>query len=233
MAGAGKSLESRRGDDYGSVLVVEYYRRGTLRTAEVIAIGHPFTRNRAEELQPLLIRCPNGPSEALPRHLPEAATAVYAAARHESRWWTCSMDYHLDGQSGLRCPISTCGRAGPIPHICSAGAFGTVDEAAAARVRAGERSSFDRSALSAVSVHYVDDVRRPGIGGSARLGHATSIPSPGDGTSPTGAFGGHSGPRWASRASSRGQIRVWTAYSISYPSYSTVGPVAVGPRGRG
>ena len=118
-----------------------------------------------------------GPSEALPRHLPEAATAVYAAARHKSRLWTCSMDYPLDEQSGLRCPVSTCVRAGPITHICSAGAFGTVDAAAAARVRAGERSSFDRSALSAVSVHYVDDVRRPGIGGSARLGHATSIPS--------------------------------------------------------
>ena len=208
MAGAGKSLESRRGDDYGSVLVVQYYRRGTLCTAEVIAIGHPFTRNRAEELQPLLIRCPNGPSEALPRHLPEAATAVYAAARHKSRWWTCSMDYPLDEQSGLRCPISTCGRAGPIPHICSAGAFGTVDEAAAARVRAGERSSFDRSALSAVSVHYVDDVRRPGIGGSARLGHAASIPSPGDGTSPTGAEGGQASPRCARSTSSRDQIGV-------------------------
>ena len=51
-----------------------------------------------------------------------------------------------------------------------------------ARVRG---ASFDRSALSAVSVHYVDDVRRPGIGGSARLGHATSIPSLGDRTSPT------------------------------------------------
>ena len=36
MAGAGKSLESRRADDYGSVLVVEYYRRGTFCTAEVI-----------------------------------------------------------------------------------------------------------------------------------------------------------------------------------------------------
>ena len=86
MAGAGKSLESCRADDYVGVAVVEYYHRDTLHIAEVIAIGHPFTRNRAEELQPLLIRCPNGPSEALPRHLPEAATAVCAAARHESRW---------------------------------------------------------------------------------------------------------------------------------------------------
>ena len=119
MAGAGKSLESRRADDYGSVLVVEYYRRGTFRTAEVIAIGHPFTRNRAEELQPLLIWCPNGPSEALPRHLPEAATAVCAAARHNFRWWTCSMESELDGKCGLRHPISTYGRLGPIPSYRS------------------------------------------------------------------------------------------------------------------
>ena len=119
MAGAGKSLESRRGDDCGSVLVVEYYRRGTFCTAEVIAIGHPFTRNRAEELQPLLIRCPNGPSEALPRRLSEAATAVCAAARHNFRWCTCSMESELDGKSGLRHPISTCGRLGPIPRYHS------------------------------------------------------------------------------------------------------------------
>ena len=99
--------------------------------------------------------------------------------------------------------------------------------------RSNETSSRGSAELWGASVHHVGHARCNGARCIARRGREGSILSLGDGTSPTGAFGGHSGARWASRASSRDQIRVWTAYTISYPTYGTVGAVAGSPRGRG
>ena len=70
------------------------------------------------------------------------------------------------------------------------------------------------------------------VGGSARLGHATSIPSPGDGTSPTGAEGGHASPRCARSTSSRAKSGPVLCYMGPYRTQGTAGPVGGGPRGR-
>ena len=48
---------------------------------EPVVIGLLFIRTQAQQLQPMLIRRPNGPSEALLRHLSEAVTAMYVTAR--------------------------------------------------------------------------------------------------------------------------------------------------------
>ena len=109
---------------------------------------------------------------------------------------------------------------------------GPVNEVTTVVVVVGKMSNRTRSRPWRPYPGPYQSPRTHGDAGSTRWRPRAPTSPYGDGRSPTGTFWAHSGPRWASRASSRDQIRVWTANSISYTSYGTVEPVAGGLRGR-